>query len=66
MYGLGELRDLPQKRGDSETMPYVARELSWELASYLETESFHEGVPGIPNSVGALPGWTGEEERLAG
>ena len=44
MYGFGELRITPQKRGDSETMPYVAQELSWELARYLDAEPVSESA----------------------
>ena len=66
MYGLGELRDLPQKRGDSETMPYVARELSWELARYLEAQDSPEEASAALKTAGGRPGWTRDEEMLAG
>jgi hypothetical protein len=66
MYGFGGPRNLPQKRGDTETMPYVARELSWELARYLEAQDSQEDASAASNSAGGGPGWTREEERLAG
>ncbi len=58
MYGLRELRNLPQKRGDTETMPYVARELSWELARYLEAQDSPEDASAASNTAGGRPGWT--------
>jgi hypothetical protein len=61
---------LPQKRGDTETMPHVARELSWELARYLEAQDSPEDASSdasaASNSAGGGPGWTRDEERLAG
>ena len=66
MYGFGEHRNLPQKRGDTETMPHVARELSWELARYLEAQDSPEDASAASNSAGGRPGWTRDEERLAG
>ena len=65
MYGFGEPRNMPQKRGDSETMPHVARKLSWELVRYLEAQDFPQSASKSPNSAGGSSGWTGEEERLA-
>ena len=66
MYGFGELRNMAQKRGNSETMPYVARELSWELARYLEAQDSPEDASAASNTAGGRPGWTRDEERLAG
>ncbi len=31
-------------RANGETRPYVVRDLSWELARYLDTEFFSKGV----------------------
>ena len=66
MYGFGEPRNLPHKRGDRETMPYVARELSWELARYLEAQDSPEEESAASNTAGGRPGWTRDEEKLAG
>jgi hypothetical protein len=32
-------------RANRETRPYVVRDLSWELARYLDTEIFSEDTP---------------------
>lgn len=42
----------PQKmaRENRETRPYVVRDLSWELARYLDTEIFSESASATPNS----------------
>jgi hypothetical protein len=66
MCGFGEPRNLPQKRGDRETMPYVARGLSWELARYLEAQDSPEDASAALNTAGGRPGWTWDEEKLAG
>lgn len=36
---------------DRERMPYVVRDLSWELARYLDTEIFSESASATPNSA---------------
>ncbi len=36
---------------DRETRPYVVRDLSWELARYLETESFSATTSATSNGV---------------
>jgi hypothetical protein len=42
----------PEKmaRENRETRPYVVRDLSWELARYLDTEIFSESASATPNS----------------
>jgi hypothetical protein len=42
----------PEKmaRENRETRPYVVRDLSWELARYLDTESFSSNASATPNS----------------
>ena len=37
-------------RENRETRPYVVRDLSWELARYLDTESLSESASATPNS----------------
>ena len=46
----------PEKmaRANRETMPYVVRDLSWELARYLDTESFSATTSATSNGV-SLP-----------
>jgi hypothetical protein len=34
-----------------ETRPYVVRDLSWELARYLDAEDSSEGAPATPNTA---------------
>jgi hypothetical protein len=53
-------------REDHEPMPYVVRDLSWELARYLDTEIFPEDASAASNGAGGSYGRTREEERLAG
>lgn len=43
-------------REDRETRPYVVRDLSWELARYLDTESFSASASATSNSVSERPG----------
>jgi hypothetical protein len=38
-------------RANRETRPYVVRDLSWELARYLETEDFSASDSAIPSSA---------------
>jgi hypothetical protein len=38
-------------RANRETRPYVVRDLSWELARYLDTEIFSESATATPNSA---------------
>ena len=49
-----------------ERRPYVVRDLSWELARYLDTQDFPAGAPAITNDMS----WHHErmrgEERVAG
>jgi hypothetical protein len=66
MYALAEHHDSREAHEDRETMPYVPRELSWELARYLEAQDPPEGASAASNSAGGRPGWTRDEERLAG
>ena len=48
MYELAEYGQLQAHREngreDRETSPYVVRDLSWEFARYLDTESFPDGA----------------------
>jgi hypothetical protein len=37
-------------RANRETRPYVVRDLSWELARYLETEGFPASASATPSS----------------
>jgi hypothetical protein len=43
----------PEKmaRANRETRPYVARDLSWELARYLDTESFSASASATSDST---------------
>lgn len=43
----------PEKtaRANRETRPYVVRDLSWELARYLDREIFSESDSATPNSA---------------
>jgi len=38
-------------RANSETRPYVVRDLSWEFARYLDTESFSASASATSNSA---------------
>ena len=49
-----------------EAMPYVVRDLSWELARYLEAQDSPQSASVSADSAGGRPGWTKDEERLAG
>jgi hypothetical protein len=51
MYGLDE-------RENREPRPYVVRDLSWELARYLELEIFPESASEISNGAGGNYAWT--------
>ena len=37
-------REVATVREDRETSPYVVRDLSWELARYIETEDFPDSA----------------------
>jgi hypothetical protein len=54
------------EREDHEARPYVVRDLSWELARYLQAQDSPEDASAASNSAGGRPGWTRDEERLAG
>ena len=41
-----------------EPRPYVVRDLSWELARYLDTEGFSAGASAPSNSLGGRHGRT--------
>ncbi len=58
----------PEKmaRENRETRPYVVRDLSWELARYLDTEGFSASALTTSNSVRGHHRRTPEEERLGG
>jgi hypothetical protein len=38
-------------REDHEPMPYVVRDLSWELARYLDTENYSASASATPDSA---------------
>ena len=52
-------------REERETGPYVMRDLSWELARYLDTEDFSASTSATANSVSGTHGRT-PEERVSG
>jgi hypothetical protein len=58
----------PAKTEDAyrEPGPYVVRDLSWELARYLETQFFPESASAASDGASRRHGWTRDEERLAG
>jgi hypothetical protein len=37
--------------GGREPRPYVVRDLSWELARFLDAEEFSASVPAAPSSI---------------
>ena len=45
----------PMEREDHEARPYVVRDLSWELARFLDSEAFPASAYAIPNSANANP-----------
>jgi hypothetical protein len=47
-----------------EPRPYVVRDLSWELARYLDTESFSASPSATSISLSGRHGRTLEEERV--
>jgi hypothetical protein len=54
-------------REEREIGPYVVRDLSWELARYLDTEDFSAASASeTPNSVSGHHGRTPGEERVSG
>ena len=53
-------------RANRETRPYVVRDLSWELARYLDTESLSASASATSNSVSGHHRRTREEERVGG
>jgi hypothetical protein len=52
-------------REDRETRPYVVRELSWELARYLDTEDFSASNSATSDSGSGQHRWTPDEERVS-
>jgi hypothetical protein len=44
-------RSTRMARANRETRPYVVRDLSWELARYLDTESFSESASATSDST---------------
>lgn len=52
-------------RAHRETGPYVVRDLSWELARYLDTEISSKSTSSTPCSAREWHGWT-PEERVGG
>jgi hypothetical protein len=49
-----------------EAVHYVVRDLSWELARYLDAEGFSASASATSNSMSGHHGRTPEEERLGG
>jgi hypothetical protein len=45
----------PMEREDHEARPYVVRDLSWELARFLETQDFPVSAYATPNSANGNP-----------
>ena len=50
---------------DREARPYVVRDLSWELARYLDAQSFPPSASAPSNSASGRHGRTREEGRVA-
>jgi hypothetical protein len=50
---------------EREARPYVVRDLSWELARYLDAESFPASASAPSNSASGRHGRTREEGRVA-
>ena len=49
------VRPAPMEREDHETRPYVVRDLSWELARFLDSETFPASAYATPNSANGNP-----------
>ena len=49
------VRPAPMEREDHEARPYVVRDLSWELARFLETQDFPASAYATPNSANGNP-----------
>jgi hypothetical protein len=45
------VRPAPMEREDHEAKPYVVRDLSWELARFLETQNFPASAYATPSSA---------------
>jgi len=45
------VRPAPMEREDREARPYLARDLSWELARFLETQDFPAGAYATPEGA---------------
>ena len=45
------VRPAPMEREDHEARPYVVRDLSWELARFLETQNFPASAYATPSSA---------------
>ncbi len=52
-------------RANRETRPYVVRDLSWELARSLDTESFSASASATSDSVSGMHEREREEERIS-
>ena len=44
-------RPAPMEREDHETRPYVVRDLSWELARFLDSETFPASTFATPDGA---------------
>ena len=63
---VAEERPIRMAREKRETVPYVVRDLSWELARYLDTQAFSASASATANSVSGHHGRTPEKERVSG
>jgi hypothetical protein len=59
--GVAMGRPTTMAREDRETRPYVVRDLSWELARYLDTEDFPASASATSNNASGHHGRTREE-----
>jgi len=49
------VRPAPMEREDHEARPYVVRDLSWELARFLETQDFPASAFATPDGANGNP-----------
>jgi hypothetical protein len=53
------VRPAPMEREDHEARPYVVRDLSWELARFLDAEDFPTSAFATPDGANGNPPWPG-------
>ena len=51
------VRPAPMAHANHDTRPYVVRDLSWELARFLDTEAFPAIAFATPDSSNGNPPW---------